>query len=85
MKRTKCSYCNGEGQIQVAQEEAMEQFLSQILRLKVEPNKVEHVTCPKCNGTGFEVEVELKDLCRLPSSNQIMMRNKYRFAARDTV
>lgn len=85
MKKTKCSYCHGEGWIQVAQEEALEQFLSQFLRLRVEPSKVEQATCPKCNGTGFEVEVELKDLCRLPSGNQMMMRNKYRLAARDTV
>ena len=65
MKRTMCSYCNGEGWIQVAVEEALEQALCQLLRLNVEPNRVEHVICPKCGGTGMEIEVELKDLCRV--------------------
>lgn len=65
MKRTKCSYCNGEGWIRGAVEEAVEQFLCQLLKLNVEPGKVEHITCPKCGGTGVETEVELKDLCRL--------------------
>jgi len=65
MKRRKCSYCKGEGWIQVAVEEALEQALCQLLKLHIEPSNIEYVTCPKCGGTGVEIEVELKDLCRI--------------------
>ena len=65
MKRTKCSYCNGEGWIKVAVEEALEQALCQFLKLNDEAGNTDYITCPKCNGTGTELEVELKDLCRV--------------------
>jgi len=67
MKRVECSYCNGEREIKVVREEALERALSDFLRLNDESYKIEYRPCPRCSGKGTEFEVELKDFCRIQS------------------
>jgi len=65
MKRVECSYCNGSGEIKIVREEALEQALGYFLKLNDASYEIEHHPCPRCSGKGNELEVELKDFCRI--------------------
>ncbi|MFC2045288.1 hypothetical protein ACFLUH_01240 [Chloroflexota bacterium] len=67
MKRVECSNCNGDGEIKVIREEALEQALTYFLKLNNESYEIDYRPCPRCNGRGTESEVELKDFCRILS------------------
>ena len=65
MKRMECSYCNGEKQIKVVTEEALEQVLSDFLKINNDSYTVDYRPCPRCRIIGAELEVESKHSRRI--------------------